>query len=293
MPTIRVQLPILFIGRLIVIAVFILLTGCATKQSEPQYPSQLVTRDYHYIRIAKDVKVPDTLFVPSPDIGQSAMIGMMTGMSAVAPDPGLVYAYGSSAQAVGATGGALASGISSSLASRVQLARAKDVTAAVRKDIDFQQVIAKIVRDSFSQTVKKWEGWEVLPDDSNLTADATFSLAVLKVGFEGPTLQSFKIRYTPTITVLAILEKASTTSTPATSPNKTDSSIHLLPNVCYARVETNSSSKMISDAALNLGRPTGFSALPGYTGNPEMFRQAYQEAMEDVMNHFETSWSSD
>lgn len=249
-------------GKFTVLACVIALisTGCTTA---PKYPNKLTGSSFKTIRINDSISVPATLYVPSPDIGQSSM--MTTTYSPI----------------VGENGALICGGVGAGIGGAVQNAKMDEFTADVRRDIDFQKFAEDAVRNAFIAAAKNHPGWTVVSSNDPQPADATFTLAVLRMGADGP-VGFFPIRYKPTITIAATLVGAA----PAQA---TGGDSALAPAILYQRIESNRRNKT-SDESCNFVKAAGFSGLPKYTGDVELFKKSMTEAIDLAVQQLADSW---
>jgi len=227
--------------------------GCT---SVPKYPNTLNTRTVKTIRLQEPIYTPSSLYVPSPDIGQSDMLTVSHGP-----------VIGGSA---GAIGGA------------VQNAKINEFTAAVRQDIDFQEFAADALRNAFLRAVKKHTDWTVTssPDQP---ADAILSLGILRMGTRGP-IGLFPPKYAPTVSIAATMTVPTVPSMHAADSN----AVHK-ESVIYQRIASNDSIKPNKESYA-LAPASGFSGLPKYSGDVELFKRAFTEAIEQAIDQLAESW---
>ena len=254
-------------GRYAILACVITLvsTGCTTAPKYLKYPNTLTASAFKTIRIEECIGTPSILYVPSPDIGQSAMMP-----ATYSP-------------LIGENGALVAGSVGSGIGGAVQNAKMAEFTADVRKDIDFQEFAKYTVRGAFTAAVKNRPEWKLVSSNNPQLADATFKLAVLCMGADGP-VGFFPIRYKPTITIAATLIGTS----PALSQNghptaKPPSSIF------YQRIERNQTSKL-SDESCHFVKAAGFSMLPKYSGDVELFKKSLTEAINLAVKQLADSW---
>ncbi len=248
---------VLAVGSLIVV---VFASGCA---STPKYPNTIAAGTVHTIRIQENIYTPHALNVPSPDIGQSSMLSASHGL-----------AIGGAAAGIGGA---------------VQNAKINQFTAAVRKDIDFQQFAADTLRNCFLNAVSKHTQWTVssTPDQP---ADATVSLGIQQMGTRGP----FGIfpfipilnppKYAPTVIVNVTMTGHSSPAVGMAEKNAVDEEV-----IMYQRIECNDRRKL-SKEAYTLAPASGFSGLPKYSGDVELFKRAFTEAIEQAVNQLAESW---
>lgn len=228
-------------------------TGCT---SIPKYPNTIDVKAIKTVRIQDSISTPSSLHVPSPNIGQSGMLAVSHGPAA--------------------------GGIGAGIGGAVQNAKINEFTAAVRRDIDFQQFAADTLRNAFLEAVRKHTEWTVTssPDQP---ADATVSLDILGMGTDGP-IGLLPPRYAPTVIVSATI-----TGSTAHSMGTADRIAGHEGAIIYQRIESNDSRKL-SKEAFTLAPASGFSGLPKYSGNVELFKRAFTEAIEQAVKQIVESW---
>jgi hypothetical protein len=228
-------------------------SGCT---SVPKYPNTLDSKTVKTIRLQENIYTPSSLYVPSPDIGQSDMLTVSHG------------------PVVGGTAGGIGGA--------VQNAKINEFTAAVRQDIDFQKFAADTLRNAFLRAVKKHTEWTVTssPDQP---ADAILSLGILRMGTRGP-IGLFPPKYAPTVSIAATM-----TDPAAPSLHSADSNAVHKESIIYQRIASNDSIKPNKDAYA-LAPASGFSGLPKYSGDVELFKRAFTEAIEQAVNQLAESW---
>lgn len=247
--------------RLVAVVIALISTGCSTT---PKYPDKLTASAFKTIRLDERISTPSVLYVPSPDIGQSSM--MTTTYSPI----------------VGENGALVCGGIGAGIGGTVQNAKMDEFTADVRKDIDSQKFTEETVRSAFIAALEKQSRWELIFSNDPRPADATFTLAVLRIGADGP-VSFFPIRYQPTVTIAATL------TGPAPLLQNGQTSVKPSYAILYQRIESNRRNKT-SDESGNFVKAAGFSGLPKYTGDVELFKKAITEAVDLAVKQLADSW---
>lgn len=235
-----------------------LATGCATSK----YPNTLNVDspvNVKFIGIVDEISTPTTLSTRTTNAGGGGLLGAL-------------------------------------VAAGVEADRQKTFTTQVRDTLDFQAFAEVTLLESFAKAVKSRPGWSLVSSNEIYKADAAFLLEVTDMGVDQPRSAGiFKLVYQPTITVTATLIGTPPFEIMGTKGNDVQVADPTNHPVLYRRVECVShlkGCKLKSSAANNFVKVNGFTGMFTYSGDPELFKVAYREAIELAVKRIAASWVS-